>query len=408
MGCTEPIAIALAAAKAREALGEFPEDIVVACSGNVIKNAKAVDIPGSGGLRGIEASAILGAVAGNADLLLEVLTPATPGDAQRARALLGEGICRVEIIPNTADLHIIVTMKSREHRSLVEISETHTNIIHVEKDGVPLETSVNIGKASEDGGSREFLNLADIYQFANTVEISDIAELIDRQIAYNTRIAEAGITDNYGASVGKSLLRRGGDIYLVARAYAAAGSDARMNGCMLPVVTNSGSGNQGITVSLPVIKYAEHLKVSKDELYRALVMSNLIAIYQKVGIGRLSAYCGAVSAACGAAAGIAYLMEVGLEVIGLTVVNTLANISGMVCDGAKASCAAKISTAVEAALMALDLALTGKGFSHGEGIVGSTPDRTVANIGRLASRGMRETDLEILKIMTEPEAVYTR
>lgn len=405
MGCTEPIAVALAAAKAREILGEFPEEIVAACSGNVIKNVKGVVVPGTGDMRGIETSAILGAVAGDASRQLEVLSAITPEDVAKTRQLLAKGICKVEIIPNTASLHIIITMHRGADSALVEIFETHTNIVRMEKNGKPL---VACGGAIQDSAEitgRDFMSIEGIYDFANMVAIKDVAPVLDTQIQYNTKIADEGLRGNYGANVGSTLLRHDPDnICIKAKAYAAAGSDARMSGCVLPVVINSGSGNQGITASLPVIKYSEYLGTDKEKLYRALVMSNLTAIHQKTGIGRLSAYCGAVSAACGSGVGIAYLMDAGLDVMGRTIINMLGNVSGIVCDGAKSSCAAKIASSVDAALMALDMALAGQGFSSGEGIIKPTVEETIKSIGRLANRGMRQTDMEILKIMVEPAA----
>lgn len=405
MGCTEPIAVALAAAKAREVLGVFPEKIIASCSGNIIKNVKGVIVPGTGNMRGVDTSAILGALAGDASLQLEVLSSIQAEDVEKTRELLLQGMCQVKLIEGVACLHIIIEMFHQNNSSLVEVFGTHTNIVRIEQNGKVLFKMDETQDTSAEITGRDFMNLDDIYEFANTVAIEDVSPILDRQIEYNTRIAEEGLCGDYGANVGSMLLRRDkNDIYVTAKAYAAAGSDARMSGSVLPVVINSGSGNQGMTVSLPVIKFAEHLGSSKEKLYRALVMSNLTAIYQKTGIGRLSAYCGAVSAACGSGVGIAYLMDAGLDVIAQTMVNTLGNVSGIVCDGAKSSCAAKIASSVDAALMGLDMALAGEGFSSGEGIIKPSISETVDSVGRLASLGMKQTDVEILKIMIENSA----
>ncbi len=402
MGCTEPIAVALAAAKAKEVLGSFPQEIAVNCSGDIIKNVKGVIVPGTGNMRGIEASAILGALAGKPDNQLEVLSGISEEDIINTHVLLGENICTVGIIRNTGCLHIIVTMKKDCDTSLVEIFGAHNNIIRIEKNNEIIYDSGLKPEKNTEFFDRDFVSIEGIYEFANSVQIDDISQLIDMQIEYNTHIAEEGISGNYGANVGSTILRRGeNNVYIRAKAFAAAASDARMSGCILPVIINSGSGNQGVAVSLPLIKYAEHLGSDKEKLYRALVISNLTAIHQKTGIGRLSAYCGAVSAGAGCAAGIVYLRDGNLQVINQAIINTLGNISGMVCDGAKPSCAAKIATSVDAALMAADMALQGKGFSGGEGIVKPSAEETVKAIGRLAKCGMRETDIEILNIMLE-------
>jgi len=402
MGCTEPIAIALAAARAREVLGELPDEITAACSGNVIKNVKGVVVPGTGNLRGIETSAVLGAVGGDAQRQLEVLSAVTPDHVEQTKALLEKGICRVEILRGSTGLHIVVTAKKGGRTALVEIHGHHTNIVRIEKDGEVLYEREKGETPQADTADRGRMSVEGIHDFANSVDLEDVRTLLDTQIEYNTRIAEEGLRHSYGANVGATLLQScGDDVRVRARAWAAAGSDARMSGCVLPVIINSGSGNQGLTASLPVIKYAEHLGSPREKLYRALCMSNLTAIHQKTGIGRLSAYCGAVSAACGSGAGIAYLQDAGLDVIGKTIVNTLANVSGIVCDGAKASCAAKIASAVDAALLGLNMAERGQTFGVGEGIVKSTVEDTLRSVGRLASRGMRETDTEILEIMVE-------
>lgn len=404
LGCTEPIAIAYAAATARDLLGEFPDEITAACSGNIIKNVKSVIVPTTGDLRGIEASAILGAVGGSAQKKLEVLEDVCPEHIMRTRELLAAGMCKVELIRGAANLHIILTMKKGAHSALVEIKESHTNIVRTEKDGeVQLAPQTRAGESKPEATDRSQLNVGDIYDFAETLEIDELKTLLDRQIDYNLRIAEEGLTHSYGANVGSTLLGTfGDDIKTVARAYPAAGSDARMSGCTLPVVINSGSGNQGMTVSLPVIKYAQHLGASDELLYRALALSNLVAIHQKTGIGRLSAYCGAVSAACGSGAGVTYLYGGTLEQVSQTITNTLANVSGIVCDGAKPSCAAKIASSVDAALMGHYMTMNRQGFHSGDGIVKNTVEGTIQSVGRLGKDGMKETDVEILNIMIHP------
>lgn len=403
LGCTEPITIALASAKARDVLGKFPDKIIAACSGNIIKNVKGVIVPTTGDMRGIETSAILGAVGGNAQKQLEVLSDIRPEHIEKTKELLKTGMCRVEIIHGTANLNVIITAKAGHDSAVVEIRDKHTNIARIEKNGeVIFSKNSESVVSSAEGIDRTRINIDGIYDFANTVEIEDVKQLLDTQIDYNTKIAEEGLKNNYGANVGSTLIKcYGNDIDIIAKAYPAAGSDARMSGCILPVVINSGSGNQGMTVSLPIIKYAQYLGVSKEKLYRALVLGNLTAIHQKTGIGSLSAYCGAVSAACGSGVGIAYLHDAGLDIIKKTIVNTLANVSGIVCDGAKPSCAAKIASSVDAALLGYNMAVNGQFFQPGEGLVKDTAEDTIRSIGRLGREGMKETDAEILRIMVE-------
>ena len=403
LGCTEPIAVAFAAAKAREVLGEMPERIIASCSGNIVKNVKGVIVPTTKNLRGIPAAAILGAVGGDASKGLEVLAGITEDDLKTTKELMQKHICQQELLITPAKLHIILEAFSGEHSSKVEILHTHLGIVHVEKDG---ETIFDIphDAAEEQEGEldRSLLNIADIYEFANTVEISDVLPILEKQVRYNTRISRVGLNEKYGANIGKTLLDMYGyDVKIRAKAAAAAGSDARMGGCELPVVINSGSGNQGMTVSLPVIEYAKELQVTDEKLYRALCLSNLVAIHQKSKIGRLSAYCGAVSAAAGAGAGIAYLMDQTVDEISETIINTIANVSGIVCDGAKASCAAKIATSVDAAIMAVEMTNHGRRFRPGEGIVKDDVESTINSVTRMAREGMRETDEEILKIMID-------
>lgn len=403
LGCTEPIAVAYAAAKAAETLGCFPEKLTAACSGNIIKNVMGVVVPNCGGLKGVKAAAVIGAVGGRAELKLEALSQVTEADIERTRTLLEKDFCTVELLESPHNLHIRVTASGGGSSALVEICDSHTNVTCIEKDGERLFTG---GKQENAQAStqtdRACLNVEDILAFAKTVQIEDVREVIGRQISYNTRIAEEGLSHSYGVNVGATLQSvYGNDVDVRARAMAAAGSDARMSGCVLPVVINSGSGNQGMTVSLPVITYANELGASEETLYRALVLSNLTAIHQKTRIGRLSAYCGAVSAACGSGAGITYLTGGGYDEICSTITNTLANISGMVCDGAKPSCAAKIASAVDAAIMGHHLAMHSRRFEQGEGIVKDTVEKTIESVGRLGKDGMRETDREILQIMLD-------
>ena len=401
LGCTEPIAIAYASAKARSVLGCLPEHITVKCSGNIIKNVKAVIVPTTGDMKGIETSAVLGAVGGNPDKKLEVLVGVTEEDLALTRELLKKKICSVELIEGVSSLQIIVEMTAGNESSLVEIAFSHTNIVRIEHNGVLLfKKGLSAQNATET--DRSLLNLKDIYTFATTVNLEDVADLMERQVDCNLKIAREGLSNKYGANVGSTILEHyGDDVRNRARALPAAGSDARMNGCVLPVMINSGSGNQGMTVSLPVEVYAEELEVTREKKIRALVLSNLIGIYQKNELGKLSAYCGAVSAAVGAGAAIAYLNNASYEVIEETIVNTLGNVSGIVCDGAKASCAAKIASSVDAAILAYHMASERRGFHCGEGLVKENAEKTLKSYGRMGREGMRATDVEILRIMLE-------
>lgn len=405
LGCTEPIAVAYASAKAVETLGAFPDALTAECSGNIIKNVMGVVVPNCGGLKGVDAAAIIGAVGGCAARKLEVLSEITPEQIERTRALLEKNFCTVKLLETKHNLHIRVTAQRGASSAMVEICDEHTNITAVEHNGERIFT----GGEGESGNTppqtdRACLNVEDILEFAKTVRFDDVRAVIGRQIEYNTCIALEGLKHRYGAGVGVTLQAvYGNDLDVRARTMAAAGSDARMSGCSLPVIINSGSGNQGMTVSLPVIAYAQELKASDEQLYRALVLSNLVAIHQKTRIGRLSAYCGAVSAACGGGAGITFLTGGGYKEICDTITNTLANISGMVCDGAKPSCAAKIASAVDAAIMAHHLAMDSRRFEQGEGIVKSNVEKTIESVGRLSRDGMRQTDREILQIMIDDD-----
>ncbi len=401
LGCTEPIAIAYAAATARKTLGRMPERILVRSSGNIIKNVKAVIVPTTGDMKGIATSAILGAVGGDPDRKLEVLSGVSQEDLEETRRLVKKKICRVELIEGGANLQIIVEEYAGGDSALVESAFSHTNIVRIEKNGETLfsKDAVPEKAAATD---RSLLNLDGICEFVDGMNLEDVRELLEKQVQLNMDIAMEGLAGDYGANVGSTILDSfGTDVRSRAMALPAAGSDARMNGCVLPVMINSGSGNQGMTVSLPVEVYARELGVSDDKRLRALAMSNLIAIYQKNELGKLSAYCGAVSAATGAGAAIAYLHDAGREVIEETIVNTLGNISGMVCDGAKASCAAKIASSVDAAILGYAMAAHNRTFRGGEGLVKSNTEETIKSFGRMGRVGMRSTDVEILKIMLE-------
>lgn len=400
LGCTEPIAIAYGSARARKLLGELPDRINVLCSGNIIKNAKSVTVPNSGGLKGIPTAAILGAVGGNSDIHLEVLSIVTDQDRDKCKELLEiANYCSVDLLNEGINLHIRITVYSKDHKAIVEIANEHSNIIYEELDGDVLLKKEIKANASTD---RSFMNVLDILNFANHVEIDLVKDILDSQIECNTLIAEEGLAHNYGAQVGKTLLSvYGNDIKTRAKATAAAGSDARMSGCVLPVIINSGSGNQGMAASLPVIEYAKELAVSKETLYRALIISNLIAIHQKTTLGRLSAYCGAVSAACGSASAITYLYGGDYDAITRTITNTLANVSGIVCDGAKPSCAAKIASAIDAGLLGHFMSINNNSFSSGDGLVKKNVEKTIESFGKMGRDGMKATDIEILKIMIE-------
>ena len=397
-GCTEPIAVAFAAAKAREVLGQMQEHLVVQCSGNIIKNIKGVIVPASGGLRGIAISALLGAVGGDAGRGLECLTSVTEEQRAEARRLEADGICEVELLEGVPNLDIIVTATVGHASALVEVRNAHTNICRIEKDGQTVFLGEDHPVAEE--ADLSVLTLEDILTFAETVPLKMVQPVLEQQLRYNLAIAEEGLKDDWGANVGKTLLKHLGNSWPVrAAAYAAAGSDARMAGCEMPVVINSGSGNQGMTASLPVYIYAQHIGADHEKLIRALTLSNLVALYQKSQLGKLSAYCGAVSAATGSGAAIAWLSGGDRSCIGRTITNAIANISGIVCDGAKSSCAAKIASSVFTAIMSYFMADDGNVFQPGEGLVGETVADTVNAYTRMGREGMASTDLEILHMM---------
>ncbi len=407
MGCTEPIAIAYAAAVLRETLGRPAERMEVEASGNIIKNVKSVFVPGTGGLRGIPAAAAAGMAAGDPSLDLEVLSQIGEAEQARIREYLACTPITVKLADSPLIFDILVRAWAGEDSALVRIANYHTHIVRIEKNGAILK-DLPVQAAAEEGlTDKSALSVRGILEFAREADLSDVEETLSRQIRFNTAIAQEGLRGDYGANIGQVLLSAyGDDVKIRAKAMAAAGSDARMNGCGLPVVIVSGSGNQGLTASLPVIEYAKELGADQETLYRALLVSDLITIHLKAEIGRLSAYCGAVSAGCGSGAGIAYLYgkdkpeEALLKDVSHTIVNSLAVVSGMVCDGAKASCAAKIASAVDAGILGFTMYQQGQQFRGGDGIISKGVEETIHNIGLLATQGMRETDREILDIMT--------
>ncbi|GMQ63810.1 L-cysteine desulfidase family protein [Vallitalea maricola] len=413
MGCTEPIAIAYAGAKAREVLGNLPDRVDIGVSDNIVKNVKSVVVPNTNGMKGIEASVVSGIVGGKAEKMLEVISEVSEKQKEDMQKFQKDVPVNVTVLDNGLVFDIIVTLFYKAESVKVRISNYHTNIVYVEKNG---EVLVDLENTDQESFNDEFqeknrlmdkrlLNIKDIIDFADSCEIDDVRQVLDMQIYYNTQISEEGILGDYGANIGSTYFKYyGNDVRNRAIAKAAAGSDARMSGCELPVVINSGSGNQGITVSIPVIEYAKELSVSKETLYRALVISNLIAVHQKTGIGRLSAYCGAVSAGCAAGCGIAYLQGGGYDEIAHTLVNSLAIVSGIICDGAKPSCAAKIASSVEAGIVGYHMYKNGQEFKSGDGIVTKGVEATIKNVGRLGREGMRQTDKEIVKMMLEGKA----
>ena len=401
MGCTEPIALAYAAAKAREVLGCRPERVLIEASGSIIKNVKSVIVPNTNHLKGMPAAAAAGIIAGRSEKELEVISEVTGSEMEDMRRFLEEVQIDVEHIDHGLVFEIIVTEYCGDSYAKVRITNFHTNIVLIEKNGKILyENREELASEEEKRVDRGLLDMESIWDFIHSLDVEDVREVLTRQIEYNTAIADEGLKGNYGANIGSVLLDTyGDDIRTRAKAKAAAGSDARMNGCELPVIINSGSGNQGITVSIPVIEYAKEMGTDEEHLLRALALSNLTAIHQKTGIGTLSAYCGAVSAGAGAGAGIAYLCGGTYEEVVHTVVNALAIVSGIVCDGAKASCAAKIASSVDAAILGYNMYKRGQEFRRGDGIVMQNIEETIRGIGRLGKDGMKETNEEIIKLM---------
>ena len=400
LGCTEPIALAYAAAKARQTLGCLPERVQVWASGSIIKNINSVIVPNTGHLKGIAAAAAAGIAAGEADRELEVLSGIKKEELSRIREFLDTAEFDIRQAENGKVFDITVTVWKGENYAIVRISDYHTNLVLIERNHEILWQKDQDASEDPDEGAGLQMNVQSIWDFADTADLTDVKELLKRQIDCNMAIAEEGLRGDYGANIGKTLLQMDGDnVKTRAKAMAAAASDARMNGCELPVIINSGSGNQGITVSVPVEVYARHLGVTEEKKYRALLLSNLLAIHQKAGIGRLSAYCGAICAGAAAGAGISYLHGGGYREACHTVVNALAVVSGMICDGAKSSCAAKIAVSVEAGIMGYFMYCQGQEFYGGDGIVAKGIENTIRNVGRLGRDGMRETNEEIIRMM---------
>ncbi len=405
LGCTEPIAVALAAAKARRTLGAFPQSLTAFCSGNIVKNVKAVTVPNSGGLRGIEAAAVLGAVGGDADAQLEVLAAVTPADIQTTRRLLEQEFCTTRLVDGVDKLYICVLAEGGGHKAAVTIEGHHTHVSQVTLDGRCLYRDQTPAGGDVRRGDRSALTIASILEFAGEAPLDQLRPILMRQVECNMAIAQAGLENPYGAGVARALLDEPDpSVLTVARARAAAASEARMSGCPLPVVINSGSGNQGITVSVPVAAYAAAKGVGEERMLRALAVSNLVSIHLKYYIGDLSAFCGAVTASCGVGAALAWLDGGGYEAVADTITNTLAAVSGIFCDGAKPSCAAKISAALDAAFTSYHMAMGHRAFRPGEGVVGGDVEQTIRSVGLIGREGMEVADKEILQVMMHPGA----
>lgn len=397
-GCTEPIALAYAAAKAASVLDEFPNHIHARCSANIIKNVKSVVIPNSGGRKGLAAAAVLGAIVGQPERELEVLESATDEDRKWLGTLLEANFCTVELAEGVDNLYIEITATTDEHTAVVRIENAHTNITYVSVDGNVISETINEIKEAER--STCLMTFDSIYEFAKAGDISGILPSIKQQVEYNTAISNEGLSNDYGANIGRLLLLddETPSLETKCKARAAAGSDARMSGCPLPVVICSGSGNQGLTVSMPIIATAEELGKTDEELYRSLVFANLLTLYVKSGIGKLSAYCGVVSAGIVSVAGIAFLKGDSKDIIEDTLVNGLVSLSGIVCDGAKPSCAGKIAISLDGAFMGYKQARLNKSYQKGDGLVAHSVDDTIKSIGVVA-QGMKETDVVILNEM---------
>ena len=398
-GCTEPIAVALAGAKLREYLNEDPVRVDVYCSGNIVKNVKGVVVPNSGGLRGINTAVLLGIIAGDPNADLQVIQRANDEHRRILKEELAKKYVETHLAEGVPNLYILVKGVGARHSAEVEIVNKHNNVNRVVVDGRTLFDLHTASSEAVIGPDKNLLNGRDIIEYAETVNLDDVRGVIEAQIRDNSAIAAEGLRGTYGAQMGRTLLERSQDVYTRAKAKAAAGSDARMNGCPMPVVINCGSGNQGMTVSLPVIEFANELKCGEEKLYRALVLANLMAIHQKKYIGYLSAYCGVASAASAAAAGVCWLKGGSYDQIMNTVTTAICTIGGMVCDGAKSSCATKIAAAVDTALNAMDLSLKDRTLSHGEGLTMENQEQTIRSVGRMAREGMKQTDIEILNIM---------
>ena len=402
MGCTEPIALAFASAKARAVLGADPEKIVAKCSGNIIKNVRCVRIPNSKGLTGIEAACALGALAGDSAREMEVLEAVTDESLEKTLKFLKEKKCETQFLTSPIPLHFIIELYRGEDKVEIEVKHSHMNVVRISKNEETVFSKNDEETGAVDLADRSLLSLENIYDFANEVDLSDISPAIDRQIECNMAIAERGMSGEWGVGIGKAIIDAySPSSFTKARAYAAAASEARMDGCDLPVIITSGSGNQGITASVPIIVYAREENISLEKTYRALVFSTLLTVYQKEYIGKLSAFCGAVSAACAAGASITYLVGGSLAQIRDTIANTLANIPGIICDGAKISCAVKISSSLDAAIFAHTLAMKGKVYESNTGILKDDTAQTIKGVGHIGRVGMQPTDQEIVKMMIE-------
>lgn len=398
MGCTEPIALAYAAARARELLTREPTEILARCSGNIIKNVRCVAIPNSDGMTGIEAAVLLGALGGDSHRGMEVLESVTATARNKTRALLEAHACRVEYLPSDIPLHFILELSDGADTVSVEVQHAHMNVTSITKNGEEIYHTSEQGENTAVG--RMAMTIESIKDFTDHVAIEKIKKLFDRQIRYNMDIAYEGISGDYGLGIGRMIRASYADgVVTRMKAYAAAASEARMSGCDMPVIINSGSGNQGIASSVPVIVYAREKDIPQERLYRALAFSALLTIHQKDHIGKLSAFCGAVSASCAACAAITYMVGGTVEQIKATIDNTLANIPGIICDGAKISCAAKIASSVDAAMMAHFLAMQGKEYEAYSGILKEEAEETISCVGYIGKVGMRETDREIVKMM---------
>ena len=404
MGCTEPIAIAYCAAMARSVLGALPDRVEITASGNIIKNVKSVVVPNTNGSKGIAAAAAIGILGGDERAQLEVIAHVSEEAKERLRDYLNTTPITVAPADSEYVLDVTVTVHHGEAYASVRAVNEHTNLVYIEKDGTVLKDKEILDIVDENATDYSLLNVKDICDFADSCDLEEVGQILERQIAYNSAIADDGMTGKYGAAIGQTLIHAyGNDVKIRAKARAAAASDARMNGCELPVIIASGSGNQGLTASLPVIEYAKEENLPKEKLLRALLVSNLITLHAKQGIGRLSAYCGAVSAGAGAGAGIAYLLTGDTATVSHTIVNALAITSGIVCDGAKSSCAAKIAASVDAGILGFEMYRNGHQFYGGDGLVVKGVENSIYNFSHLGRVGMKQTDREIIRMMTQSQ-----
>lgn len=401
MGCTEPIALAYASAKAREVLGSVPEKITAKCSGNIIKNVRCVRIPNSGGMTGIETACSLGALCGDVSREMEVLEAVTKEGLAKAMEFIKNEKCTVEYLESHIPLHFIITLKNGEDSAEVEVRHDHTNIVRITRNGEDIFSAEELNEETAEA-DRSALSVENIYTFAEEIEISAIEPFVKKQLEYNMAIAEEGMKGEYGVGIGKEMMELYPDfVFTKMKAYAAAASEARMDGCSMPVIITSGSGNQGLASSVPVIVYAREKGIPEERMFRSMVFASLLTIFQKEYIGKLSAFCGAVSASCASGAAITYMVGGTIKQIKDTIDNTMADIPGIICDGAKSSCAAKIASALDASLFAHVLAMKGKVYAANTGILRSDAGKTIRSVGHIGKIGMKQTDSEIVKIMIE-------